>query len=155
MIKPFLIALSFAADGPMTRHPVLLNSLVIAAGALLLTLVGGALVGWFLTPFQKQLRKKFRPNSLRPVEGLKEGGKYIGYLERLLIFVFILTGQFAGVGFLITAKSILRFGELKDSENRKQAEYIIIGTFASFLYAILVSLTARWLLGLMSGLNQP
>ncbi|NMC17658.1 MAG: hypothetical protein GYA38_04580 [Chloroflexi bacterium] len=83
---------------------------------------------------------------MRPVSGLKEGGRYIGYLERLLIFVFILSGQFAGVGFLITAKSILRFGELKDSENRKQAEYIIIGTFASFLYAILISLLARWLL---------
>ena len=79
--------------------------------------------------------------------GLRDGGKYIGYLERLLIFIFVLTGEFAGVGFLITAKSILRFGELKDSENRKQAEYIIIGTFASFLYAILISLAVRWLIG--------
>jgi hypothetical protein len=47
---------------------------------------------------------------------------------------------------LIAAKSILRFGEIKDNENRKQAEYIIIGTFASFLYAIVVSLAVRSLL---------
>jgi len=123
-----------------------LQAVIVLAGALLLTLLGGWLIGWFLQPFQAQLNKKFRPNNLRPVSGLKEGGRYIGYLERLLIFVFILSGQFAGVGFLITAKSILRFGELKDSENRKQAEYIIIGTFASFLYAVLISLLARWLL---------
>ena len=135
---------------PMATMPApalsALQVVIVLAGALLLTLLGGWLIGWFLQPFQAQLNKKFRPNSLRPVSGLKEGGRYIGYLERLLIFVFILSGQFAGVGFLITAKSILRFGELKDSENRKQAEYIIIGTFASFLYAILISLLALWLL---------
>ena len=125
---------------------VIWKVLIIVAGVLLLTLLGGILIGLFLKPFQKQLNKKFRPNSLRPVEGLKDGGKYIGYLERLLIFVFILTEQFAGVGFLIAAKSILRFGEIKDNENRKQAEYIIIGTFASFLYAIVVSLAVRSLL---------
>ena len=126
--------------------PLAWQALIALAGALLLTLPGAWLIGCFLKPFQQQLNKKFRPNNPRPVAGLKDGGKYIGYLERLLIFVFMLSGQFAGVGFLITAKSILRFGELKDSENRKQAEYIIIGTFASFLYAILVSLLVCWLL---------
>ncbi len=66
----------------------------------------------------------------------------------VVIFVFILSGQFAGVGFLVAAKSIFRFGELKDSENRKQAEYVIIGTFTSFLLAILISLAAQALLRL-------
>ncbi|MBA3073294.1 MAG: hypothetical protein FP831_06845 [Anaerolineae bacterium] len=83
-----------------------------------------------------------------PVEGLKEGGKMIGWLERLLIFVFVLTGQYAGVGFLIAAKSVFRFGELKESENRKEAEYIIIGTFISFLFALAVSILARLALGI-------
>ena len=58
-------------------------------------------------------------------------------------------GQFAGVGFLVAAKSIFRFGELKDSENRKQAEYIIIGTFTSFLLAIVLSLVVQALLKLV------
>jgi hypothetical protein len=44
---------------------------------------------------------------------------------------------------LIAAKSIFRFGELKDSENRKEAEYILIGTFASFLFALVISLLIR------------
>ncbi|MEA5078118.1 MAG: hypothetical protein VB013_06070 [Anaerolineaceae bacterium] len=78
--------------------------------------------------------------------GFENGGRVIGYLERLLIFVFIATGQYAGIGFLVAAKSIFRFGEFKDSENRMEAEYIIIGTFLSFLYAIVVSLMIVWLL---------
>ena len=146
MIHLVLLTLLHPMAPMPATAPFALQVVIVLAGALLLTLLGGWLIGWFLQPFQAQLNKKFRPISLHPVSGLKEGGRYIGYLERLLIFVFILSGQFAGVGFLITAKSILRFGELKDSENRKQAEYIIIGTFASFLYAILISLLARWLL---------
>jgi hypothetical protein len=131
-----------------TLHPAIWKVLIIMLGAVLITLPVGALIDWLLKPFQKQMNKRFRPNSLRPVSGLKEGGRIIGYLERLLIYVFILSGQFAGVGFLVAAKSIFRFGELKESENRKQAEYIIIGTFTSFLLAILVSLGVQALLGL-------
>ncbi len=78
--------------------------------------------------------------------GFTNGGLVIGYLERLLIFVFVLTNQFAGIGFLVAAKSIFRFGEFKESANRMEAEYIIIGTFSSFLYAILISRIAAALM---------
>jgi len=61
--------------------------------------------------------------------GLKEGGKQIGRLERALIFVFILVGEPTGIGFLVAAKSILRFEEAKQ---QPVAEYVIIGTLWSF-----------------------
>jgi hypothetical protein len=83
----------------------------------------------------------------KPIEGLANGGKIIGWLERALILIFVLANQFAGIGFLVAAKSIFRFGEFKESENRKEAEYIIIGTFASFLYAILIILILKWTMG--------
>jgi len=150
MIEQVIFQLTRVIGSGLAVNPVLLKGLIIAAGAILLTYPAGALIDLFLKRFQKQLYKKFRPNSLRPVTGLKEGGRIIGYLERLLIYVFILSGQFAGVGFLVAAKSIFRFGELKDSENRKQAEYIIIGTFTSFLLAIVVSLAAQALLRMPS-----
>ena len=124
------------------------QTLLMISSVILLVPFSGELIAAALQPLQDQLHKRFRPNRLSPVEGLKEGGRIIGYLERLLIFVFILSGQFAGVGFLVAAKSIFRFGELKDSENRKQAEYVIIGTFTSFLLAILISLAAQALLRL-------
>ena len=53
--------------------------------------------------------------------------------------ILVLMGEPTGVGFLITAKSILRFGDVKESNQRKMTEYIIIGTFLSFSWALLVS----------------
>lgn len=71
----------------------------------------------------------------------------IGQLERALIFVFVLVQQFSAIGFLIAAKSIFRFGELRDRSNRMEAEYIIIGTLISFLWAIVAALLTRLLGG--------
>ncbi len=122
---------------------------VYASALLLLTLAGGFLIGFLVKPLQDQIKLHYQKNGKPVVEGLANGGKIIGWLERLLIFAFVMTGQYAGIGFLVAAKSVFRFGELKESENRKEAEYIIIGTFASFLYAIAVSLAAKWVLGVL------
>lgn len=73
-------------------------------------------------------------------ESLKDAGKYIGILERLLVFIFIVVGHWEAVGFLITAKSVFRFGDLTASKERKLTEYILIGTLISFGIAIVVSL---------------
>lgn len=80
--------------------------------------------------------------------GFIDGGKVIGYLERTMIFLFVLAGHPTGIGFLIAAKSILRFGEVTDKNNRMEAEYIIIGTLMSIGYGMLISLATRYLLGL-------
>lgn len=71
--------------------------------------------------------------------GLSSGGQTIGWLERALVLLFVLIGQPMGVGFVLAAKSILRFGDIKEAGQRKLAEYIIIGTFLSFGWALLVS----------------
>lgn len=71
---------------------------------------------------------------------LKDAGKYIGILERLLVFIFIVAGHWEAVGFLITAKSVFRFGDLTASKERKLTEYILIGTLISFGIAIIMSL---------------
>ncbi len=39
----------------------------------------------------------------------------------------------------MAAKSIFRFGELKETTQRMQAEYIMIGTLWSFAYGIAAS----------------
>jgi hypothetical protein len=127
---------------------VALPVMVILSSLILLTFAGGLFIGYCVRPFQEQIKDFYVKVKKEPVEGLKEGGKMIGWLERLLIFVFVLTGQYAGVGFLIAAKSVFRFGELKESENRKEAEYIIIGTFISFLFGLAVSILARLALGI-------
>lgn len=71
-------------------------------------------------------------------ESLENAGKYIGILERLFVFIFIVTDNWEAIGFLIAAKSVFRFGDLKESKDRKLTEYILIGTLLSFGIAILV-----------------
>jgi len=83
-----------------------------------------------------------------PNNGLDNAGKYIGILERLFIFLFVVLQRWEGIGFLLAAKSIFRFGDLKANKEIKLTEYILIGTLISFgmgigialLYNLIVSL---------------
>lgn len=88
------------------------------------------------TVFSKWNIAKLTKNN----ESLKDAGKYIGILERVLVFIFIVVGHWEAVGFLITAKSVFRFGDLTASKERKLTEYILIGTLISFGIAIVTSL---------------
>lgn len=67
---------------------------------------------------------------------LPNAGKLIGILERILTLTFILTNNFQAVGFLIAAKSILRY---KDTETLK-TEYVLIGTMLSFGIAVVAGI---------------
>ncbi|MBJ6367094.1 DUF3307 domain-containing protein [Snuella sedimenti] len=71
---------------------------------------------------------------------LEDAGKYIGILERCLVFIFIIFDHWEAVGFLITAKSVFRFGDLKKSKHRQLTEYILIGTLISFSIAIITGI---------------
>jgi hypothetical protein len=77
---------------------------------------------------------------------LANAGNYIGILERLFVFCFILTGHFEAIGFLLAAKSIFRFGDLKEAKDRKLTEYVLIGTLISFGIAITIGLIVQALL---------
>ncbi|PRY90409.1 DUF3307 domain-containing protein [Mongoliibacter ruber] len=82
-------------------------------------------------------------------ESLANAGRYIGILERLMVFVFVLTDHWEAVGFLLAAKSIFRFGDLKESKDRKLTEYILIGTLLSFGIALLCGMLVKWLLAIV------
>lgn len=74
-------------------------------------------------------------------DGLYNAGKYIGMLERLFVFIFVITSFWEGIGFLLAAKSIFRFGDLKEKKEIKLTEYILIGTLISFGIAMLIGVT--------------
>jgi hypothetical protein len=40
-------------------------------------------------------------------------------------------------------KSLFRLGEIKDPANRKETEYILIGTMLSFAFAMIVGLAVK------------
>ncbi len=64
------------------------------------------------------------------VNGLFQAGRWIGYLERLMILTMILAGAYNGVGFVFAGKAIARF------QSHEQTEYYLLGTFASFAWAV-------------------
>ena len=68
--------------------------------------------------------------------GLPNAGKWIGYIERILIVTFVATHNFSAVGFLITAKSVFRFSDIKNSSDFRLTEYVLLGTLFSFAIAI-------------------
>ena len=73
-------------------------------------------------------------------EGLEKTGFHIGILERLLVFSFIVLNHWEGVGFLLAAKSIFRFGDPDKSKDRKLTKYILIGTLLSFGFDMAIEL---------------
>lgn len=73
-------------------------------------------------------------------KSLPNAGKYIGIIERLFVLIFIILDHWEAIGLLITAKSVFRFNDLKESNSRKLTEYILIGTLLSFGFAILTGI---------------
>lgn len=130
-----------------------LKFLVFFSGLIATIFGGNIFIGKIVKPFIPQIEKeasKFRRSvRIQGIGGLKGGGQLIGEMERTLIFLFIMIDQPAALGFLITAKSILRFGEIKDYHQRMLAEYIIIGTMASFAFGIAVSYLTKYLMDIV------
>ena len=91
------------------------------------------------------------------VQGLRDTenstGKHIGILERLLIFILVLTNSLEGVTFLLAAKSITRYKRI--SEEQGFAEYYLIGTLLSVVWALIIGLGLRAILSKGLSLGKP
>lgn len=147
-----LIGMAVWAAPVGVRVPYLLGAgALLVAGGIVVIEWGGEFVGRATRPFAEQLHEETGDqDGLVAVRGLpkgfQDGGKTIGRWERLLIYVFVLASAPAAIGFLVTAKSILRFGEIKDRDTQKEAEYIIIGTLMSFGFALVAAYLTRFAL---------
>jgi hypothetical protein len=117
------------ADMLKAYHSALLNNKfwILATATIFLTTPAGILIG--------QLTKGWREKILNP-ESLANAGKWIGIIERLIVFIFVLLGQYAAISLLIAAKGIIRFNE-KDRPEVK-TEYLVIGTLMSIGIALLI-----------------
>ncbi|MEN3156918.1 DUF3307 domain-containing protein [Alkalimonas sp. NCh-2] len=79
--------------------------------------------------------------------GLPAAGHWIGMMERVLVLTLILVGQYGGVGFVIAAKSVLRFSDLRNANDRALTEYILLGSLLSLGLTLLLGIGVVQLLG--------
>lgn len=68
-------------------------------------------------------------------EDTNRAGRWIGVLERLLVYVLVISGQAAAAGIVVAAKSILRFPEISSEPKQIAPEYVLVGSLASWLLA--------------------
>lgn len=113
------------------------HNLVLLLAYLLVLRPASALIGAALAPWL---------SAVSAQDSLKNAGAPIGYLERTLILTFVLLQQWEAVGFLLTAKSILRFTEIQKPEARQISEYVLLGTLMSFTLSIGIGLLASHLI---------
>ncbi len=112
----------------------LLHFWIYASGFILITNPLGILTGMFLKSVTKSESNAVQLNA----------SAWIGIFERILIVIFVTTGQIQAIGFLVAAKSVFRFSEIQHEGNQK-AEYFLLGTLVSFTLAIVVGLGVKTL----------
>jgi hypothetical protein len=132
-------------SGPQAAHGILQRlwhsprSLLVILAYLLVLWPAGRLMNVMIGSFRQQLTED-------KSRGLELAGLWIGCLERSFLLTFILFDYLPGIALLLGLKSLFRFGEIKDPGNRKETEYILIGTLLSFGFALATGLALKSIL---------
>jgi hypothetical protein len=109
---------------------------VLVVAAFLTAIFGGdPVVRGMLSIVERGISPKAKSRLDR--NSLRNAGRLIGYLERALVFIMVLYNQLGAIAFILTAKSIIRFASARD---RIFAEYFLVGTLTSILFAILLAI---------------
>lgn len=105
--------------------------------------------GYLIAILTSRWQRELADGNSEQLSGLENAGMWIGRSERFIILTLILLNQYSAIGFLIAAKSIFRFsGKLDGNRERKEAEYILIGTLLSFALSISVGIGTSYFLQL-------
>jgi hypothetical protein len=121
------------------------DAVVVVAGALAAIFPGGALIRYVLAPFASLVTTA----EIDAAAELAHAGQYIGWLERALLYGFVVAGAPGAIALVIAAKSIARFPSFKEE---KFAEYFLIGTLSSVVVAVGAAVAVRAILGLSPAL---
>lgn len=151
---PLQFLAAYLADLPWNRSERLNPELVLLILGLLLFL------GPTANAVVKTVMTQIRSFDYNASEQQLKGGRYIGPLERWLIFGLALAGQPTAAALVVSAKSIIRFPELQSKAGRPEAlapvdgddarpreqkideltEYFLIGSLLSWLLALVAAL---------------
>ena len=74
------------------------------------------------------------------MESSMRGGRWIGPLERILILLLASVEAPAAIAAIVAAKGVIRFPEISQDKAGQKAEEFLIGSFASWILAVLGAL---------------
>ena len=85
---------------------------------------------------KKRIKQSESESSMR-------GGRWIGPLERILILLLASVEAPAAIAAIVAAKGVIRFPEISQDKAGQKAEEFLIGSFASWILAVLGALVIR------------
>jgi len=113
------------------------KDLYLIAAAYVAVVFGG---GFFVQKVTKSFLDQLGDDTKQLKPGLPSAGKYIGWVERFLILTFVIGGYGDAIGFLLAAKALARYPEIKEDEKGHFAEYFLVGTLTSVGLALVAGL---------------
>jgi hypothetical protein len=112
---------------------------ILLMGLLLVTNEVNILLRYLFQKFDLAPKKKVKIDE-KIIDNIDKqelnAGRFIGILERVLIYYLILNAEFSAIGLILAAKGFARFKEL---DVREFAEYVLIGTLLSALLAMIIA----------------
>ncbi len=125
---------------PLETFEVLVLGLLTVFG-------GGILVGGILRRLELTAEEAAADRGGDPPrKSIRNAGRYIGWLERGLIFTVIVAGMPSAAALILGIKTAARFPQFEHQE--RFVEYYLIGTLLSLSVALAAALAARALLDL-------
>jgi hypothetical protein len=126
---------------PLIRIPARVNetpAILLTAAIICYSLRGGSYI----------VRGLLEKGALMPMQAAAGAGsdyqvrhgRLIGYLERIVIIIAIAAGSFEALGFLVAAKGLIR---AKEFDDRRFAEYFLVGSLCSALVALVAGMMIR------------
>lgn len=86
---------------------------------------------WVAKPVSVMFIELFDRYRSTQATGTQGAGKVIGYLERLILAILLIVGEYGVIGWIIAAKTFARSKQLSDSQ--AFSEYFLVGTLISIL----------------------
>ncbi|MGW7525659.1 hypothetical protein [Streptomyces sp. NPDC054783] len=144
------MGLGIASISHAIRHAVVDDgrSSTVISGLLIAVFGCQQIIGRIVRPFVEKIREKISAEEFEEdVEDFIKVGPHVGWIERFILFSFLVSGNPAPAALVVTAKSLARFPELQQAE-KIVGDYYLVGTLTSVAVALVTSGVTRMALGM-------
>ena len=148
ILLPFF--LGFDAGLRFIRRSVIDNdrAIVISSGMLIAVFGCQQVIGRVVRPLIERILEKINSNEFEESVGdFIKSGPHVGWIERFILFTFLVSGNPAPAALVVTAKSLARFPEIQQAE-KLVGDYYLVGTLTSVAVALITSSITRMALGM-------